>query len=127
LDGEIKWLESVYGPLVGAKGNNHTYLGMDLAFIGKRLQVSMVGYLREIMEEFPYEIKGKGKVITPTAPYLFDKDEQDVLLQPNDAKIFHHTVAKILWAALRASPDLTTALSYLTCQVKSPGRDKMVG
>jgi hypothetical protein len=30
LDRKIKWLETIYGPLVGSKGNQHTYLGMDL-------------------------------------------------------------------------------------------------
>jgi hypothetical protein len=50
LDEEIKWLESIYGPLVGVKGTNHTYLGMNLAFQERKLCVSMKKYLREIIE-----------------------------------------------------------------------------
>jgi hypothetical protein len=123
LDEEIKWLESIYGPLVGANGTNHTYLGMDLAFQDKKLCVSMKEYLREIIEEFPYEFKGK--VVTPAAPYLFDKYHQALPLDANDTLIFHHTVAKILWAAMRACPDVLTALSFLTCCVKAPGQDDM--
>jgi hypothetical protein len=42
LDKEIKWLESIYGPLVGSKSNHHTYLGMDLSFTNKKLTISMV-------------------------------------------------------------------------------------
>jgi hypothetical protein len=30
MDEEVNWLQSIYGPLIGSKGNQHTYLGMDL-------------------------------------------------------------------------------------------------
>jgi hypothetical protein len=36
LEQEIKWLESMYGLLVGSIGSMHTYLGMDMCFEGKR-------------------------------------------------------------------------------------------
>jgi hypothetical protein len=83
----------------------------------------MVGYLYEIVEEFPYKIVGK--VTTPTAPHLFDKDDDAVALTSDDAKIIHQTVPKVLWAATQVRPDLLTALSYLTCQVKAPDQDDM--
>jgi hypothetical protein len=63
---QIKWLESIYGPLVGSHGDNHTYLGMDMQFANKRLQLSMIGYLHKIVDEFPYTMKDK--VLTPAAP-----------------------------------------------------------
>jgi hypothetical protein len=50
LEQEIKCLESMYGPLVGSIGSMYTYLGMDMCFEGKRLKVSMIGYLQEIVE-----------------------------------------------------------------------------
>jgi hypothetical protein len=39
LNDELEWLESVFGPLVETKGECHTYLGMDLCFTNRRLQV----------------------------------------------------------------------------------------
>jgi hypothetical protein len=36
----------------------HTYLGMDMHFNNKKLQVSMAGYLHGIIDEFPFEIMG---------------------------------------------------------------------
>jgi hypothetical protein len=45
LDNEIKWLETIYCPLVGSKGNHHTYLGMDLSFADKKLRISRIGYI----------------------------------------------------------------------------------
>jgi hypothetical protein len=82
----------------------------------------LVGYLHEIVEEFPHEIGGKAT--TPADLHLFDKDDDAVALISNDAKIFHQVVAKVLWAATRVCPDLLTALSYLTCQVKAPDQDE---
>jgi hypothetical protein len=124
LDGEVEWLETLYGSLVGTKGNCHTYLslGMDMHFNNKKLQVTMVGYLHEIINEFPFEIMGK-IVSTPAAPHLFDKDRGAPPLNPTKAKQFYQVVAKVLWAAIRVRPDLLTTLSYLTCQVKAPDED----
>jgi hypothetical protein len=123
LEQEIKWLELMYGPLAGSIGSMHTYLGMDMCFEGKRLKVSMIEYLQEIVEEFPFDLLNKA--VTPTGPYLFDKDEDSILLNNEKSKIFHQMVAKVLWAAMRVRPDLLTTLSYLTCQVKAPDEDGM--
>jgi Endomembrane protein 70 len=94
LDSEVRWLESLYGPLIGAKNSCHTYLGIDMCFKDKKLQLSMVGYLHEIVEEFSYEIAGK--VAAPVAPHLFDKDESGTPLSIDHSKIFHQVVAKVL-------------------------------
>jgi hypothetical protein len=123
LDMEVKWLESLYGSLIGGKSNCHTYLGIDMCFRNKKLQLSMMGYMREIIEEFPYELVEN--VATPAAPHLFDKDENGAPLNTSDSKIFHQVVAKVLWAATRVRPDLLTTLSYLTCQVKAPDQDDL--
>jgi len=85
--------------------------------------LSTIGYLHEIVDEFPYGVPAKAS--TPAAPYLFDKDDNGNLLGAEESKIFHQTVAKTLWAATRVRPDLLTTLSYLTCQVKEPGEDDM--
>jgi hypothetical protein len=92
LEQEIKWLESMYGPLVGSIGSMYTYLGMDMCFEGKRLKVSMIGYLQEILEEFPFDLLNKA--VTPASPHLFDKDEDSILLNNEKIKIFHQVVAK---------------------------------
>jgi hypothetical protein len=122
IEKEVKWLETIYGPLVGSRGNHHTYLGMDLTFGPKKeLTITMIPYLQEIIDEFPDDL-GKS-VSTPAANHLFEVAKDAVQLSPERAVIFHHTVAKVLWAALRARPDLLTALSFLTSRVKSPDED----
>ena len=121
LDQEIAWLESIYGPLVGYKGNKYTYLGMNLDFSDKKLKVSMIPYLQEVLDKFPDGI-GKG-VSTPAGNHLFEELSDPIWLSDEKTKIFHHIVAKVLWAAMRATPDLLTTLSYLTCKVKKPDED----
>ena len=76
--GEVKWLESIYGPLVGSISDQHTYLGMDLEFGNGCVKISMVSYLQEILDEFPEPLVSK--VNTPAALHLFDENENAKLL-----------------------------------------------
>jgi hypothetical protein len=119
--GEVKWLESIYGPLVGLISNQHTYLGMDLEFGNRCLKISMIPYLQEILDKFPEPLVSK--VNTPAALHLFDENEKATLLDDEKKRGFHHTVAKVLWASLCARPDLLTTLSFLTCKVTAPDED----
>ena len=122
VDKEVEWLETIYGPMVGTRGKVHTYLGMDLDFsVDGEVRLTMVPYLQEILDEFPDDW-GK-PVSTPAANHLFDEQEDSVLLDEEKSKTYHHVVAKMLWAALRARPDLLTALSFLTSKVQSPNVD----
>jgi hypothetical protein len=123
LDAEVAWLETIYGPLVGGKGDEHTYLGMDLKFNNQKVEVTMIPYLQEIVNKFPYELE---KLATTLAiPHLFEASDTSKILPKEQQKVFHHTVAKTLQAALRARPDLLTALSFLTCRVKEPDQDDL--
>jgi hypothetical protein len=119
---EIKGLEDIYGPMVTTYGDYHTYLGMDLDMsVPGEVSVSMIPYLQEITDEFPEEYPKGAK--TPAAAHLFTESDDPILLAEPKAKVYHHTVAKILWAGLRARPDLLTALSYLTSKVQYPDED----
>jgi hypothetical protein len=121
IDEEVEWLQATYGPLVCTKGLQHTYFGIDLNFEAKRFQVSMVPYFQEIVDEFPEEL---GKPLSmPATVYLYEEAEETVLLTQEVAKKFHHTVAKILWGAIHARPDLLPTLLYLTCKVTALDQD----
>jgi hypothetical protein len=82
----------------------------------------MIHYLQEIVDELQNEI-GKPSS-TPAALHLFDESDDPVPLSAEKSKIFHHTVAKVLWAAIRARPDLLIKLLYLICKVKNPDEDE---
>jgi hypothetical protein len=86
LDNEVKYLESIYISVVGSKGTEHTYLGMDLKFQSQKLQVSMIPYLQDIVNEFPNELD---KITsTPAALYLFEVSEDAKLLDSIQRKYF---------------------------------------
>ena len=60
---------------------------------------------------------------TPATLRLFDINPEPEFLSQKDAVIFHHVVAKLLWASLRARPDILLAVSFLTSRVKKPDTD----
>jgi len=72
------YLVRIYGPkLTMHTGRKHDYLGIDLEFREDgNLDVSMVKYLKGVIEAFPEHIVGKSA--TPAGDRLFDiRDEKD--------------------------------------------------
>ena len=93
---------------------------MDFRAPGE-VAISMIPYMQEIIDEFPDDIGTPAN--TPAADHLFDVRDDATLLSKSRSDDFHHTVAKLLWASLRARPDTLLALSFLTCRVKAPDED----
>ena len=122
VESEIAWLETIYGELTVNRGDQLTYLGMDFDFrIPGEVKLSMLNYLKEIIDDFPGELMASAN--TPANSNLFEDGNESPLLCEKEAKLFHHIVAKVLWASIRARPDLLTAISFLTSRVKSPTQD----
>ena len=76
-----------------------------------------------MLNEFPEQIQGRAA--TPAHDKLFvvrdDKDAKK--LSEEQAVIFHHTVAQLLFMATRARRDIQTAVAFLTTRVKNPDQD----
>jgi hypothetical protein len=84
-------------------GKKHNYLGVDLEICEDgSLEVSMVKYLKNMIEGFPEMIAGK--LPNPTGDRLFNtQDEKDAKpLDEKRAKACHHTTAQLLFTATRA-------------------------
>ena len=123
VDDILRTLTSIYGPLSVERGRQHTYLGIDLDYrVDGEVCVSMIPYMQEIIDEFPVDVTGRSAK-TPAASHLFDINPEPVLLDKKTADVFHRTVAKLLWASLRARPDILLAISFLTSRVKKPDED----
>jgi hypothetical protein len=75
------------------------------------------------VNKFPYELEKLATI--PAAPHLFEISDTSKLLSVEQQNVFHRTVAKMLWVAICARPDLLTALSFLTCRVKEPDQDNL--
>ncbi len=119
------YLANEYGPkLTMHTGNKHNYLGVDFEFEQEgRLSVSMVNYLKNVIEMFPEQIVGRAA--TPAGDRLFDiRDEKEAKpLEEERAIAFHHTTAQLLFMAARARQDIQTAVAFLTTRVKSSDED----
>jgi hypothetical protein len=115
----------IYGPSLSMHlGKKHDYLGVNMEFCDDGvLEVSMVKYLRNVIDEFPEVIKGRAA--TPAHDKLFVvRDNGDARkLNEEQSLAFHHTVAQLLFMATRARRDIQTAVAFLTTRVKSPDKD----
>jgi len=118
-------LGKLYGPNLSMHlGKKHNYFGVDMEFCDDgTLEVLMIDYLKNVINDFPELIKGK--VATPAHDKLFvirDKSKSRKLNE-EQALAFHHMVAQLLFMATRARRDIQTAVAFLTTRVKSPDED----
>ena len=49
----LKYLEECYGKLSVTLGKSHTYIGMNIECVGRKVKISMKHYLEEAIEAFP--------------------------------------------------------------------------
>ena len=76
------------------------------------------------MEEWPENLTSTK--FNPESDNLFKirNDDDRKLLNDNQAKKIHCTVAHLLFLCMCARPDIQTAVSFLTTIVKDPYKDK---
>ena len=118
----IKWLEDKYGKMRTSRGKKHDYLGMDMDFSTPGyVKIGMVNYIQSTIKDFPEKITKTAN--TPASSHLFNVNEHDEKLCNKMAAVFHHVVARLLFACKRARPDIQTAIAFLTTRVQSPGMD----
>jgi Reverse transcriptase (RNA-dependent DNA polymerase) len=126
VDNIIKLIENKFGkeaPLTIKRGLCHEYLGMTIDYSAKgKVKVFMSQYIQELLTGLPDDMDGEAK--TPASPHLFTIN----LLNPeklgeDDAAMFHHHVAKLLFLCKRARPDIQTAVAFLCTRVQSPDMD----
>ena len=83
----------------------------------------MFGYIKEITVLFRKYDDTDRTAATPAADHLFKVDKSADPLPAKLATVFHHFVAKCLFATKRARPDIATAVAFLTTRVKGPDVD----
>ena len=94
---------------------------IDYATNGQ-VQFTMFDFIDETVQEAPDEIM-TGVSAAPAAHYLFVINENAEKLSKDNAEIFHHLVAKLLYLGHRARPDIQLAVSFLSTRVQSPDLD----
>ena len=118
----INWLKKTYGGIGQVKvteGKKHFHLGMTLDYTNKgSVSIDMKDYVEDMIANFPEELTGK--VTSVANDKLFIVEKNSPLLSEEKAKEFHTTVAKALFLAKRARPDIQTVVAFLCTRVKSP-------
>lgn len=113
----ITHLTNVYGKMNVCRDKIIDYLGMDFDYSKKgEVKISMTAMVEQIIEELGIHESNK----TPAANDLFQVDKESPLLDKERAKLFHSIVAKLLYMAKRARPDVLTATSFLTTRCQAP-------
>jgi hypothetical protein len=116
---DIDWvateLKLKYGELTVNTGMKHSYLGQTLDFSSRgEVSVSMESYVRDVLELYSVS----GTRATPAGENLYDVSSDLPVLGVKEGEEFHSRVAKLLYVAQRARPDILTAVAFLTTRVK---------
>ena len=127
VDDILNDLNDAFGKQTGLStttGKVHDYLGMTIDYSRENMvMITMFDYLQDILANIPDTLKTNKGCPTPAAAHLFQVNDKAEKLNKQDADIFHRTVARLLFAAKRARPDIQTAIAFLCTRVKSPDVD----
>ena len=125
LEDIVSRLNERYGketPVTVHRGAVHDYLGMTIDYSKKgQVTFDMTQYLKTVLDETPDDMSGTA--ITPAGNKLFDVNPKCEKLEHDDADVFHHITARLLYLCKRARPDIQTAVSFLCTRVQGPDRD----
>ena len=137
VDDAIKWLRRDYKSIFkdGSesmtvhRGRVHKYLGMTIDYSSRGLaKVTMTDYVKDIVsawdkaavehdDGFKTVVRKSSGKATAAPSNLFVVDEEAMKLSAPLKAAFHNVVAKALYVAKRARPDIAVAISFLTTRV----------
>ena len=128
----IKWLKKKFeqlfpdgsGGMKVCRGKIHEYLGMTLDFSTRgEVKVTMFPYVKEIVDLFTQYDNSDCTAKTSAGEHLFTVHDENNKLPEEQTAVFHHFVAKSLFATKRARPDISVPTAFLSTRVKAPDPD----
>ena len=112
----IRELEKHFGSFAVARGNRHSYLGMNIEIRNDRkVAVGMIEEIKKIIADFSEEISGR--VTSPATRDLYNTTIFSKALINEKKEEFHSVTQKLLYIAKRARIDIDTAVSFLCTRV----------
>jgi hypothetical protein len=127
VDDIVKDLNKEFGGIsevTATTGLVHEYLGMTIDYSEEgTVKFSMYDYLQDIIATLPDDLRTNRNTTTPAADHLFEVNDNATKLSQKRADTFHKYVAKLLFAAKRARPDIQTAIAFLCTRVQCPDED----
>lgn len=88
-------------------------MNLDYSIKGQ-VKIWMIPYTKEIVDLFGKYDPSSKTATTPAAEHIFKVNNNSKKLSTGMATIFHHFVAKCLFATKRARPDIAVAVTFLT-------------
>jgi len=122
----LSFLKVKFTTIIEHSGPILSYLGMSFNYsVSGKVKVTMQGYINDLLDT----LKVQGTVSTPATNNLFsvvDDEKANPPLSVKSGKEFHTVVAKLLYLAKRARPDILTAVTFLASRVqKSTVEDQL--
>ena len=122
LDKFVEWLKVKYGSDVNKvkvhKGKVHDYLAMNLDYSVKgQVKIDMIKYDKDMINDFLEPISKTHAA--PASEKLFSI-HQSPKLDSKRKDSFHHFVARALFVAKRARPDIQPTIAFLCMRVQKP-------
>jgi hypothetical protein len=112
-------LKTAFGEVSFTQSNTIHYLGMQLQFGNQAVIMSMPKHIKDLLQD----TKITSSAPVPHSQDLFDLDPNSELLDPNGKEAFHSLVARLLYIAKRARPDILLPVQFLTTRVIAPTRE----
>jgi len=123
----IDQLRDIYKEIAVHEGDEHDYFGMIMTHDREQgtakinMEKYIEGTIKTFLDEEPEKLR---QVMTPATNNLFQtRDGESAKLSKKRAGVFHATVAKLLFVAKRARPDILLTISFLMKRVKQPDTD----
>ena len=117
----VEWVKDIlrneFKEISVEEGNSISYLGMIVKKEESGIIINMKQYIKGIIEFYGKQLK---KATTPAKLDLHEVTTKENEKPCDDAVKFHSTVAKLLYLAKRARPDILLATQHLCTKVKAP-------
>ena len=98
--------------LAVTKGKVYDYLGINIDYSNNEyVKLSMYDFLEDVLGEAQPDMNGQSK--WPANAKLFNVDTTSTKLNVHDQDYFHQMVARLLFVAKRAQPDIQVAVAFL--------------
>ena len=120
IDGSTKDLNNIFKTnfqeSVMNKGNVHDYLGITIIYSNKDyVKFTMYNFLEDVLNEAHPDMNGRSK--WPATNKLFNTDTTSTKLATRDQDYFHCMVARLLFVAKWARPDIQVMVTFLCTRV----------
>ena len=119
----LEKMSEYFGELTISRGDKHDFLGINITLNRKkkRVELEMTKKAKDVVEHFGETCNYK--VSSPSAPHLWQVNDDAEQLNQDQSEIFHSVTAELLYLTKRSRPDIEPTVSFLTTRVSKSNVD----